>query len=395
MPRGKKKDRDGIYTRPDRPGFWGSWTDAQGRRRRRQFKVYTLEQARMALAAEKLKVEETIKFGRPVPSKDSFAAFADEFLHHQKRRIAGYSAKGHITQAEYERQLGIVEQHLKPFFGEMKLASIRKAEVLSYINRRMGEVSDGTIIKERNVLRRMFNIALDKEKLAANPADGRSLRGHMPTEPEGRVRWLEKNEWERVFQACYISPDDDGNEQEQWLQQAAGLALALGARRGELMNAMVPDVDLRRGFIALRRTKNGKSRMVPINELARIVLDAMQIPERKRKKDRGALFGGITPAQLSMKFIRACRDAGVEDFSIHDLRHCHASWLRMQGADLLDIKDLLGHADLRMTARYAHLSQAHLAEASARLNGVFRLPAPGSREPDSEAGASRPTDKSE
>jgi integrase len=96
-----------------------------------------------------------------------------------------------------------------------------------------------------------------------------------------------------------------------------------------------------------------------------------------------------------MKFIRACRDAGVEDFSIHDLRHCHASWLRMQGADLLDIKDLLGHADLRMTARYAHLSQAHLVEASARLNGVFSLPAPGSSEPDSEGGSAIPTDKSE
>jgi hypothetical protein len=67
----------------------------------------------------------------------------------------------------------------------------------------------------------------------------------------------------------------------------------------------------------------------------------------------------------------------------------------MQGADLLDIKDLLGHADLRMTARYAHLSQAHLVEASARLNGVFSLPAPRSSEPDSEGGSPIPTDKSE
>jgi integrase len=165
------------------------------------------------------------------------------------------------------------------------------------------------------VLRRMFNIAIDKDKISVNPADGRSLRGHMPAEPPGRVRWLEKDEWERVFRACYIPPDEDGNEQEQWLQRAVGLALALGARRGELMNATIPDVDLQRGFISLRRTKSGKSRAVPINDLARIVLDAMQVQERKQKKDRGALFRGITPAQLSMKSIRACRDAGVEDFS--------------------------------------------------------------------------------
>jgi hypothetical protein len=145
------------------------------------------------------------------------------------------------------------------------------------------------------------------------------------------------------------------------------------------MNATIPDVDLQRGFISLRRTKSGKSRAVPINDLARTVLDAMQVQERKQKKDRGALFRGITPAQLSMKSIRACRDAGVEDFSLHDLRHSYASWLRMKGADLLDIKDLLGHSDLRLTAQYAHLSQAHLLEASARLNGVFRLPAPGAK----------------
>lgn len=376
MPRGRVRDRDGIYQRKDRPGWWGSWIDAQGRRVQRKFDVHTLQQARSALHAEKLKVEETIKFGRPLPSEDSFETYAQEFLKTQKRRIAPYSAKGHITEAEYERQRGIVERHLIPFFGDKKLAAIRKPDVIDYINERMDEVGDGTIIKERNVLRRLFNVAIDKEKIAANPADGRSLKGHMPTEPEGRVRWLEKDQWERVFHACRIPPDDHGNEQEQWLQQAAGLALALGARRGELINTTIPDIDLERGFVQLRRTKNGKSRSVPINELARLVLGAMGVPERKKKRDRGPLFRGFTPEQLSMRFIRACRYAGVEDFSLHDLRHCNASWLRMQGADLLDIKDLLGHRDLRMTARYAHLSQKHLVEAAARLNGVFTLPAP-------------------
>lgn len=56
-----------------------------------------------------------------------------------------------------------------------------------------------------------------------------------------------------------------------------------------------------------------------------------------------------------MRFIRACRDAGIEDFSFHDLRHTYASHLGMKGADLDDIRCLLGHADLRMTIRYAHL----------------------------------------
>jgi len=104
-----------------------------------------------------------------------------------------------------------------------------------------------------------------------------------------------------------------------------------------------------------------------INDLALQVMSAMGIHERKRKKDRRALFPDITPEQLSMKFIRACRAAGVEDFSFHDLRHTYASHLRMKGADLDDIRRLLGHSDLRMTIRYAHLGQDHLDAAASRL----------------------------
>ena len=116
-------------------------------------------------------------------------------------------------------------------------------------------------------------------------------------------------------------------------------------------------------------------RSVFVNDLALQVLTAMGISERKRKKDRGVLFPGVTPEQLSMRFIRACRDAGVEDFSFHDLRHTYASHLRMKGADLDDIRRLLGHSDLRMTIRYTHLGQSHLDAAASRLDGVLTLPA--------------------
>ena len=72
MPKKQVHRRDGIYTRPDAPGYWGSWTTADGRRVRRRFKVPTLEQAKIMLAAERLKVEETIKFGRPLPTEETF-----------------------------------------------------------------------------------------------------------------------------------------------------------------------------------------------------------------------------------------------------------------------------------------------------------------------------------
>lgn len=149
--------------------------------------------------------------------------------------------------------------------------------------------------------------------------------------------------------------------------------MALGARRGELLNVAMPDINLDTRTIMLRRTKSGKTRQAFINDLAMQVLTSMQVAELKKKRDRGPLLTGFTPGQLSTRFIRACRDAGVDDFSFHDLRRCYASHLRMAGADLHDLKELLGHSDLRMTVRYAHLSQAHLSAAAARLDGVLTL----------------------
>jgi site-specific recombinase XerD len=370
MAKKQARNRDGIYTRKDRPGFWGSWVDAQGRRVQRKFAVYTMEQARAALAAEKYKVEEHKKFGRPLPSQDSFAAFAAEFLKHQERRIAPQVVKGKISQAEYVRQKGIVDTKLIPHFGAMKLAAVRKADVVKYIHDRTGQVSDGTIIKEVNTLKKLLNVALDLDKIPANPAQ----RAPLPQAAEGRTRYLTPEQWQAVFSACYIPPDEDGNEQEQWLQQAAGLAVALGTRRGELLEVTLPDIDMQARIVLLRRTKNGKTRPAFINDLAMQVLESMGIEDRKRRKGRGRLFPGVTPEQLSMRFIRACREAGVEDFSLHDLRHTYASHLRMNGADLHDIQKLLGHSDPRMTNRYAHLSNAHLDNTAQRLNGVLTLP---------------------
>src|SRR6266446_1437666 len=62
--------------------------------------------------------------------------------------------------------------------------------------------------------------------------------------------------------------------------------------------------------------------------------------------------------------------AGLQDFRFHDLRHTAASHLIMRGASLSDVKEILGHADLKMTMRYAHLSPAHLRGAVDRLDGL-------------------------
>jgi integrase len=83
------------------------------------------------------------------------------------------------------------------------------------------------------------------------------------------------------------------------------------------------------------------------------------------------IFSGYTPEQVSVAFARAAKRARVPDFRFHDLRHTAAIWLRMQGADIHMVAQILGHKDLRMAARYQHLSPALMAEALSRLDAVF------------------------
>ena len=72
-----------------------------------------------------------------------------------------------------------------------------------------------------------------------------------------------------------------------------------------------------------------------------------------------------------MAFLRACRVVKILDFRFHDLRHTAASWMRMKGADIHTVALILGHKDLRMAARYQHLSPAFLSDAVNLLDAAY------------------------
>jgi len=138
-------------------------------------------------------------------------------------------------------------------------------------------------------------------------------------------------------------------------------------RRGEILALRWIDVDLANSTIWLPQTKNGEGRCVYLNATAKAALESIAPqdgPSIARVFDFNADYVG-------QAFRAACEDAGIEDFRFHDLRHTAASWLRMTGADIHSVATLLGHKDLRMTARYSHLSPAFLGEAVGKLDGVY------------------------
>ena len=71
---------------------------------------------------------------------------------------------------------------------------------------------------------------------------------------------------------------------------------------------------------------------------------------------------------LTKSFSRLVRRLGLNNLTFHDLRHDAASTLTMAGVPLRSVAEILGHRDMRMTARYAHLSPQHLRDAMRALD---------------------------
>ena len=65
--------------------------------------------------------------------------------------------------------------------------------------------------------------------------------------------------------------------------------------------------------------------------------------------------------------------ANIKDFHFHDLRHTFASQLVMSEVDLTTVKELLGHKDIKMTLRYAHLAPEHKMEAISEFDIILKL----------------------
>jgi len=347
----KAKERDGVYYRKDRGSWWVSYPDANGHRQRESVAAHTRPQAVAARAALMLKAERDRVLGVKEASDITTADLLARYKRYQKTRL---------RPTTFERLDGILET-LKAALPE-RARDISRKTIADYISARSENVAPGTVQKEVTVLKHALRLAVEWELLNSNAAQGVKL----PKLPEGRTRYLSPTELKAALEAA-----------PEWMRAPMALAAFTGMRRGELLGLRWMDVDLAGRRVYLRETKNGSLRVVPLNELAFMVLTSLP-----QGAPEDAVLSGVDPQKLSVYTRRLFEGLSIADASFHSLRHTAASWLVMQGADLYAVGQLLGHRTPRMTQRYAHLSPQYMAGAVGKLDSVFGgvMPENGSAE---------------
>lgn len=263
----------------------------------------------------------------------------------------------------------------KAQLGEHRLSDIKAPQIAECRDRLLntpkakgGRRSNATVVRYLAVLSHAFSVAMKEwQWVEDNPL----RRVTKPKEPRGRVRCLDDVAREGLLEACAASTC-------ALLYPAVVLALSTGMRRGEILGLHWSHVDLVRERITLNDTKNGDRRSVP---LAALALTLLRDLHENRRTDTELVFPSSRvdrPLDFEKAWKAALTKASINDFRFHDLRHCAASYLVMNGASLAEVGDVLGHRTVQMTKRYAHLVDGHSKRIVTAMNEkIFKRSAAG------------------
>jgi len=287
---------------------------------------------------------------RKEPAPVKFHAFAKEYLQW---------SKANKKPSTWKRELYTMRIFDREFEGK-NIQDITAWQIEKYKAKRGEKYKVNSVNREIALLKHLFSKALEWKKIKENPARTvKRLKGGIK-----RVRYLMPDEIQILLANCE-------GLLRGFLKPFITVALHSGARKGELQSLQWSEVNFDLGIISLLDTKNGERRDIPINETVRATLKGI---ERKFDLVFSNTNGKMTDnTQLQLAFSEALKRSGIEDFHLHDTRHTFASNLVMAGADLNDVRELLGHKKMEMTLRYAHLSPKHKTKVVNILDRVMSI----------------------
>jgi len=320
-----------------RPGYFIIDYYLDGKRIR-EYGGRTKAEARYRLAKRLTEIREGKLNLEALNGRMPFTAFALEYLK---------MSNGYKRSCKREE---VIIKHLNGFFGDKPLGKITAYDVENYRQERLNFVTQSSVNRETIVLRHMFNTAVKHGKMMQNPM--RDIKQYKIQ--ERKIRVITKEEEEKLLNASC-----------NHLKPIIITALHTGMRLGELLNLKHENINMDEAVITVVDTKSTKIRTIPINnELKTILKYVIKVGnDRVFCDDDGRSIKSIKTA-----FKNAVRRSGIKHCRFHDTRATFASRLVEKGVNIVTVKELLGHADIRTTMRYAEPAPEYKRQAVEALS---------------------------
>ena len=269
----------------------------------------------------------------------------------------------HQSYYQSQRSKKYFLNDVKKYFGAGTLLSnIRYVDIETYFNklrrgvtRQGGALAEASINRQINCLHHLFVKGQQWKLIEDNPFDGGKIERKKENK---RIRYLLKDEITRLLDECSA---------KAFLHRVVVCAINTGMDKGVILDLKWKDI--RNDHIYTIRKKTDKPLKIPVNgELAAMFKDI------RKEQGLGSEYiftkKGKRIKNINAAFNAAVRRAGIDDFTFRDLRHTFASHLAMNGRPLNEIQELMGHENIQMTMRYAHLGPEQKKDAVNSLNGL-------------------------
>jgi integrase len=372
MPRNQKKDYSAGPIWDEQVKRWLAEVvypdDTRGRRRfRRQ------RDAQIWWAAQRKAIEDGSWEALAKPNRISLGDAIAQYREHSKAHHRSFSTY-------VENGLTVLE-HALGSGTPLKDVTTANVEQLKLQRLEKDKVAKATVDKNVAVAKSFFNWCINQGLTNANPVK----KVKLFHEDNERVRFLDpETEYPKLLVEARQGP--------WYLEPIIVLDVNTGLRRRNILGLRWNQVDFKRRIIRIEsRTKNGRPHNLPLNDTA-----FQKLRELHQKTAAypyvfvhlEGKFEGQPITDIKNAFNGAVDRAKIPDFRFHDLRHTFCSWLAISGVPLTAIQKLAGHASIKMTLRYAHLSPRYLAN---EVNALDRVQQDGKPQPDSAAEPATPS----
>lgn len=333
--------------------YWYVDYYADGKRQRKKHGKYKklaelyLSDIELQIAREELKI----------PTDAAIDEFFENFMVYAEAHV---SPK---TLEKYKTVISSFQTFRSKFNSVNKLSKVTPGFLEDLKLARVRKVSKGTVNHDLKILGIIFNRAVKQNLIKKNPA--REVERFKVEQKE--VRFFSLEEIQKILETC-----------SERMYPAYLILIHTGVRKGELLELEWNDVDFERRIIKIGpkdgwTPKGKRPREIPINdELFEMILE-------QRKKSKGSSY--VLEKNGSNRYDRTLwedikkltRELGIKNANIHTFRHTFASYLIMNGVDIVTVKELLGHRDITTTMRYAHLMPNHKMWAVNKLKSITQM----------------------